>query len=335
MTEASRPVLPPHDELAALVADLRAATEWAARCGAVVLPREEVSPPALPPVARSGTEPRPGGRPVGADGARSGPGPERPVREGRAPLLRPVSDPAPRVARREPTSPTPPARPPRSPAPQGQLALGRWERFKAGASAPAPSADPGLAGAGTIDAIRQALGECERCALSRGRSRIVFGVGSPRARLMIIGEAPGFHEDRQGEPFVGKAGEMLDRMLANVLGLQREEVYITNVVKCRPPDNRNPQGEEIARCAPFLQAQLRVVSPPFVLVLGSVAARTVLQTTSGVKRLRGQWHDLRWEAGQARAMVTFHPAYLLRQPQDKRLTFQDLQEVRRALDAGS
>jgi DNA polymerase len=150
---------------------------------------------------------------------------------------------------------------------------------------------------------------------------------------MIIGEAPGFNEDRQGEPFVGKAGQMLDRMLVNVLGLQRQDVYITNVVKCRPPDNRNPQGEEIARCAPFLQAQLRVVDPDVVLILGSVATRTVLRTTSGVKRLRGQWQQVRWPGGSARAMATFHPAYLLRQPQDKRLTFQDLQEVKRALDA--
>ena len=152
---------------------------------------------------------------------------------------------------------------------------------------------------------------------------------------MIIGEAPGFNEDRRGEPFVGKAGEMLDRMLANVLGLQRRDVYITNVVKCRPPDNRNPQGEEIARCSPFLQAQLRVVRPSRVLILGSVATRTVLRTTSGVKRMRGQWHDVHWPGGSAPAMVTFHPAYLLRQPQDKRLTFQDLQELRRAMDAGA
>jgi uracil-DNA glycosylase len=163
----------------------------------------------------------------------------------------------------------------------------------------------------------------------------VFGTGSPSARLMIVGEAPGFDEDRQGEPFVGKAGQMLDRMLANVLKLGRADVYISNVVKCRPPDNRNPQGEEIARCAPYLRAQLRLVNPDVVLVLGSVATRTLFQTTSGVKRLRGQWQELAWEGGKARALATFHPAYLLRQPQDKRLTFQDLQAVKQALDGSS
>ena len=222
---------------------------------------------------------------------------------------------------------------PASDSGDGQLALGRWAKFSSAAPAPSPVEEPRLSQAGSLGEIRGVLGECERCGLCRGRSRIVFGVGSPNARLMIIGEAPGFHEDRSGEPFVGDAGTMLDRMLSNVLGLERAEVYITNVVKCRPPDNRNPQGEEIARCAPFLQAQLRAVRPKVVLVLGSVASRTLFQTTSGVKRLRGQWQTLEWPGGRARALATFHPAYLLRQPQDKRLTFQDLQEVKRALDA--
>ena len=215
------------------------------------------------------------------------------------------------------------------------MALGRWARFSGGGPAAAPASDPALSDASSLSAVQDALGDCKRCGLCRSRSRIVFGAGDPSARLMIVGEAPGFNEDQQGEPFVGKAGQMLDRMLSNVLGLARSDVYITNVVKCRPPDNRNPQGEEIARCAPYLQAQLRLVDPDVVLVLGSVAARTLFQTTSGVKRLRGQWQELAWAGGKARGMATFHPAYLLRQPQDKRLTFQDLQAVKRALDEGS
>jgi DNA polymerase len=187
--------------------------------------------------------------------------------------------------------------------------------------------------AADLDAVRAHLGDCQRCGLCEARRNIVFGVGDPAARLFVIGEGPGAHEDRQGEPFVGKAGQMLDRMLEAVLGLQREQVYISNVVKCRPPGNRNPNPEEIARCRPFLDAQLRVVKPDLVLVLGSVAFKTVFGTSAGIKRSRGAWRELTWEGGAARAMSTFHPAYLLRQPDDKRLTFADLKELRGALDA--
>lgn len=332
----------PEDELAALVADLGASIAWAARCGASVLPAEAVQlrPPEPPPPRRRAPAAR---QPPAPQARPQAPGGPAPWRGGGSPPA-PPRHPAPRGAQpaadrgRRPTpGPEPRTRVPGpSPAPQGQLALGKWARFKGSGDAPAgapPAGDPRLSQASDLRQIREVLGECQRCGLCRGRSRVVFGVGSPGARLMIIGEAPGFNEDRQGEPFVGKAGQMLDRMLVNVLGLQRQDVYITNVVKCRPPDNRNPQGEEIARCAPFLQAQLRVVDPDVVLILGSVATRTVLRTTSGVKRLRGQWQQVRWPGGSARAMATFHPAYLLRQPQDKRLTFQDLQEVKRALDA--
>ena len=179
--------------------------------------------------------------------------------------------------------------------------------------------------------VRQVLGDCERCGLCRERGQLVFGAGDSRSRLMVVGEAPGFHEDREGVPFVGRAGQMLERMLSNVLGLGREQVFITNVVKCRPPENRNPTPDEIGRCLPFLRAQMRVVAPEVVLVLGSVATRALFGPEAGVTRVRGPWREVSWAGGSAQAMATFHPAYLLRRPEDKRLTFQDLKEVKRML----
>lgn len=207
------------------------------------------------------------------------------------------------------------------------------------AAAPGPAPDPApappepppiLAGPPEpLDAIRADLGDCRRCGLCEARTHLVFGVGDPGARLMVIGEAPGFHEDQRGEPFVGPAGEMLDRMLLNVLGLPREAVYIANVVKCRPPDNRNPQPTEIATCLPFLRRQVRSVAPSLLLVLGSVAHRGLFGTAEGITRARGQWRSF----DGIPAMSTFHPAYLLRTPEHKRLTFDDLRALRARYEA--
>jgi uracil-DNA glycosylase family 4 len=152
-------------------------------------------------------------------------------------------------------------------------------------------------------------------------------VGDPRSRLVIVGEAPGFHEDQQGEPFVGPAGEMLDRMIENVLGSSRESVYIMNVLKCRPPENRDPEPGEVAACREFFDAQLNVIRPKAILALGRYAAQSLLDSTRGIKALRGQWGDYRGIP----VMPTFHPAYLLRQPQDKRLTLEDLLALKRRL----
>ena len=163
-------------------------------------------------------------------------------------------------------------------------------------------------------------------------ARIVFGVGDPESRLVVLGEGPGEQEDRKGEPFVGPAGQMLDQMLEKVLGLSRSQAYILNMVKCRPPRNRNPQPEELQACRPFLLAQLASIRPDFVLVMGTVASRALWG--EGITRARGHWHELTWPEGQARAMPTFHPAYLLRKPQDKRLTFADLLLLAQALAAG-
>lgn len=193
---------------------------------------------------------------------------------------------------------------------------------------PAPEAAAEPADVEDLGDVRTDLGDCTRCGLCAGRRNIVFGVGDPQADLMVVGEAPGYHEDQRGEPFVGAAGEMLDKMLANVLGLPRAQVYIANVVKCRPPDNRNPDPQEIATCLPFLRRQIAAIEPKVILVLGSVAFRALLDTSQGITRSRGRWHEL----DGVPVMPTFHPAYLLRKPQDKRLTFEDLKSVRARYD---
>lgn len=153
-------------------------------------------------------------------------------------------------------------------------------------------------------------------------------MGAPDARLLILGEAPGFHEDRRGEPFVGRAGQMLDRMVENVLGLKRSQVYIANVVKCRPPDNRDPRPAEITACRPFLDGQISAIAPDFILVLGRVAAQTIFETSRGIRRLRGEWRTLKVGEREIPTMCTYHPAYLLRQPNEKRATFEDLKALR-------
>lgn len=175
-----------------------------------------------------------------------------------------------------------------------------------------------------LDAIREALGDCRRCRLHQGRNRIVFGEGSPAARLVFVGEGPGFEEDQQGRPFVGKAGKLLDRMI-QAIGLQRGEVYICNVVKCRPPNNRTPQAEEIDVCSPFLLQQLQAIDPTIICTLGSCATQTLLATTKPISGLRGKVHHWRGTP----VICTYHPAYLLRNPSQKEAAWLDLLEVHR------
>jgi len=177
------------------------------------------------------------------------------------------------------------------------------------ASIPPDKRPPSLA------AVRERLGPCTRCRLHEGRTNIVFGVGSENARLMLVGEGPGYHEDKQGEPFVGRAGQLLDRILA-AMGLSRQEVYIANCVKCRPPNNRDPEPDEIATCTPFLFDQV-------IMTLGRFAAHTLLNVTTAITRMRGKWHSFRGVP----VMPTLHPAYLLRNPSAKRAVWQDAQAV--------
>jgi len=172
---------------------------------------------------------------------------------------------------------------------------------------------------------------CTRCGLHETRNNTVFGQGSPAARLVFVGEAPGFEEDRQGVAFVGKAGQLLTRMIVP-MGLSREEVFICNVLKCRPPNNRDPSADEIARCSPYLYEQLSIIEPEVIIALGAPAAKTLLQTKQSIGRLRGRFHDfyLSGIEGVGEAiplMPTYHPAYLLRSPGEKGKTWADLQAV--------
>jgi len=178
----------------------------------------------------------------------------------------------------------------------------------------------------TLEQIYADMGECSRCKLCENRSRSVFGVGNPQARLVLVGEAPGREEDKQGEPFVGEAGQLLDRILF-AMGLQRSDVYICNVEKCRPPGNRDPEPDEIAACESFLQRQLASIAPEVVVSLGRIASQALLRDQTPISKLRGQWREYRGIA----LMPTFHPAYLLRNPTAKREVWEDIKQVMRRL----
>jgi uracil-DNA glycosylase family 4 len=177
-------------------------------------------------------------------------------------------------------------------------------------------------------ALRERVAACTACALHATRTQTVFGVGTERARLMIIGEAPGADEDRQGEPFVGRAGQLLNAMLRSI-GLERGDVYIANVLKCRPPGNRNPSLEEAAACAGFLRRQIALIAPKLILSVGGISARNLLGTDAPVGKLRGTVHEV--GPDRVRCLVTYHPAYLLRQPEEKAKAWQDLQLAARLL----
>jgi len=174
----------------------------------------------------------------------------------------------------------------------------------------------------TLLRIREDLGECTRCKLHKHRHTIVFGDGNPKAELVFVGEGPGADEDAQGLPFVGRAGKLLTQMI-EAMGLQRKDVYICNIVKCRPPENRTPEDDEISTCSPFLLRQLDVISPKVIVCLGAVAAKTLLKTNRGISQFRGQWLDFH----SSKLMATYHPAYLLRNPNAKPEVWKDLQKV--------
>ena len=198
------------------------------------------------------------------------------------------------------------------------------------AGAPAPeSAAPGdeTRAAASLSELRDVLGDCRRCKLWQGRSRIVYGVGNADADVLFVGEGPGRDEDLQGEPFVGRAGQLLTDIITKGMKLRREDVYIANVVKCRPPQNRDPEPDEVASCEPFLVRQIELVKPRVVIALGRFAVQTLLRSAEPVSRLRGKWHDYRG----IRLMPTYHPAYLLRNPGDKRLVWEDIKSVLREM----
>lgn len=200
---------------------------------------------------------------------------------------------------------------------------------------PAPLSDsvPVRAEAATaLAAVRDDLGDCRRCKLCETRTHIVFGVGNPNAKLMFVGEGPGADEDAQGEPFVGRAGQKLNEMI-RAIGLDRKDVYIANVVKCRPPQNRDPQPDEVATCSPFLFRQIEAIGPKAIVALGSPAAKTLLGTKAGITSLRGRWGSFRGIP----VMPTFHPAYLLRSytVENRTKVFEDLKAARARIDEPS
>ncbi|HTV59562.1 MAG TPA: uracil-DNA glycosylase family protein [Verrucomicrobiae bacterium] len=210
----------------------------------------------------------------------------------------------------------------------------RTEPAGAATSAPAHAGiSPSLAGptlfeaaekvkGDTLERIRGDIGDCTRCRLHQARHNIVFGVGNPKAQLVFVGEGPGHDEDMQGEPFVGRAGKLLTQMI-EAMSLRREDVYICNVVKCRPPENRLPERDEIATCSPFLMRQLETIGPKVICCLGACSAQTLLQTNQGISKFRGEWFDFRG----AKLIATYHPAYLLRNPNAKGEVWKDLQKV--------
>jgi uracil-DNA glycosylase family 4 len=181
----------------------------------------------------------------------------------------------------------------------------------------------------TLEAIRSELGDCTRCRLHEGRQSLVFGEGNLHAALVFVGEAPGREEDLQGRPFVGQAGELLTRII-EAIDLTRDEVYIANIVKCRPPQNRNPQPDEIRTCLPFLRKQLEAIRPKIICALGTFAAQTLLETEERISILRGKFYAYQ----DARLMPTYHPAFLLRNPQFKRAVWEDMKMVREEYKKG-
>jgi uracil-DNA glycosylase len=194
-----------------------------------------------------------------------------------------------------------------------------------------PAASPGLPIVGQLAVtdkiaalaeIRDDIGECTRCRLHKGRTNLVFGVGNPDAELMFVGEGPGADEDAQGEPFVGRAGQLLNNMIS-AMGLRRQDVYIANVVKCRPPQNRTPERDECDTCSPFLLRQIEVIRPKVIVALGAVAAKNLLSVNDSMSNLRGRFYDFRG----VKLAVTYHPAFLLRDPRQKKEAWKDLQMV--------
>ena len=179
----------------------------------------------------------------------------------------------------------------------------------------------------TLEELKNKYANCQRCSLGRGRKHLVFGEGNHRAKLVFVGEAPGREEDLQGYPFVGRAGRLLDKIL-EAIGLQRADIYITNILKCRPPNNRNPNPGEISTCQQILWEQLEVMRPKLICALGKFAAQTLLNSQERIGNMRGQWFDLKG----IKLLVTYHPAYLLRNPGDKRLVWEDMKKLKNEYD---
>ena len=298
-------------ELADVVADLGAWVAWEQARGVRSLPAEPPLPAAqrLPVAQRLPAAPAaPSARP-----SRSAPPPPAPAR------------PSP-PTRAPPTRAEPPARRP-APAP-GPVKLGAWASYTWVADAAEDARR--LAEATEMDAVAAVFGDCTRCALCNGRKQLVFGSGAVPARLVVLAAAPSAAEDRAGQAMVDEAGQMLDNMLARVVGVPRAEVWVAHLARCMPSGGRNPRQDELSACRPFLDAQLRLAKPEFVLLLGS-AAGAVLGLPEGDAVKRGVFYPLRYPGGEARALVTLHPDQLLRRPEHKVHAFEDLKRLAEAM----
>jgi DNA polymerase len=297
-------------EMREVLEDLRRHLLWQEEAGGRVLQVDAR-------LAASASLPRPAGL-LKAQAARAAAAQSEPA---------PPAVPAPAPARATPVAPPPEPlpRPLAARAPSALVEPARSTPFKVPSGAPASVAPlPGVVAGErpTLDQIRRELGDCQRCKLCSGRKNIVFGTGNPRAELCFVGEGPGEQEDLQGVPFVGPAGQLLTKMI-EAMGYHRDDIYICNVVKCRPPNNRNPEPDEVAACEPFLRAQLQAVQPKAIVALGKFAAQTLLRDSTPITRMRGQWREYQG----IQLMPTFHPAYLLRSPAEKRKAWEDLQQV--------
>jgi len=244
----------------------------------------------------------------------------------RAPVARPPAPPPPPIRAQEPRAPEPRAPEPRAPEPRALPPAAGLSHDSAAASAREQAAS-----ARTLEELREKLAAFDGCALKHSATQLVFADGAPDARIMIVGEGPGAEEDRMGRPFVGRAGQLLDKMLA-AIGLDRTKVYIANVVPWRPPGNRTPTPQELALCLPFIRRQIELVSPDFLVLLGASAAQTLLEEKEGIMRLRGHWRDYRCGDKIVPALPMLHPAYLLRVPLKKAQAWRDLRALKHALD---
>lgn len=288
--------------LGAIVSDLRQWVEWSQATGAVELP-------AAPPVVQT----PPQSRAHGQGPQQRPPQQHQPQQPQQGP---PAESSGPGGHGRPQRPPAPPQAPPASSRPQNRRPGGR------GADAAAAAA----LGRETLDQVRDDLGICTRCVLCQGRKNIVFGVGNPSADLVIVGEAPGRHEDMTGEPFVGRVGALLNRMLESI-GLERSDVYICNVIKCRPPSNRAPEPQEVATCSPFMQRQIASIAPRAILTVGRFASMNIMAREATMGELRREPGSM----GGIPVVATYHPADLLRTPADKAKTWEDLLRLRRLL----
>ena len=225
-----------------------------------------------------------------------------------------------------------------APMPRPRPAVAQGTEPEASAPAMAAVADPGearalAAGARTMDELRAIMDAYDGCGLKLRATQLCFADGNPEAEIMLVGEAPGSEEDLQGKPFVGRAGQLLDRMLG-AIGLDRTRVFVVNTVPWRPPGNREPSPEEMALCQPFLFRQIELVAPRLLVTLGNVPTKALFSTSVGITRMRGQWKELTLGSHRVKALATLHPAYLLRQPASKQMAWRDMLSLKQAIEAG-